>query len=65
MDARARRKRTHWRQKRAEKAQEQAAMRDQLLKTLYLQRASEGIRDDVLKEIVFCEGKQVAKSKKS
>lgn len=56
MDARARRKRTCWRQKRAEKAQEQAAIRDQLLKTLYHQRACEGIRDDVLKEIVFREG---------
>jgi len=56
MDCRSRRKRTFWRQKHAEKAQEQAAMRDQLLKTLYHQRAQEGIRDDVLKEIVFREG---------
>jgi len=52
MDARLRRKRACWRQKRSERAQAHAASRDQLLETLYHQRAREGIRDDVLKDIV-------------
>ena len=56
MDAKLRRKRTCWRQKRSERAQEHAAARDQLLKTLFQERAREGIRDEVLREIVFREG---------
>lgn len=53
MDARSKRKRDRWRKKRAEKAQTQAIKRNQMLRPLLNQRIHEGIRDQVLKEVIF------------